>query len=84
MPINKKPQQSPTAFLKDVGILLGAGALAFFVMFLAISKGGMFKTADTAPTPTASSPEDPMQAIHNKVAQDAIEINMKSSNATPT
>jgi hypothetical protein len=73
MPTNKKPQPSPTAFLKEVGILLGAGGLTFFVMFLAISKGGMFKITDTAPSAAASSPEDPMQAIHNKVAQDAID-----------
>jgi hypothetical protein len=32
MPTNKKPQQSPTAFFKEVGILLGAGALTFFVI----------------------------------------------------
>jgi hypothetical protein len=73
MPTNKKTQQSPTAFLKEVGILLGAGTLPLSVMFLAISKGGMFKTTDTAPTPAASTPEDPMQSIHNKVAQDAID-----------
>jgi hypothetical protein len=73
MPTNKKTQQSPTAFLKEVGILLGAGTLTLSVMFLAISKGGMLKTTDTAPTPAASTPEDPMQSIHNKVAQDAID-----------
>jgi hypothetical protein len=73
MPTNKKPLPSPTAFLKEVGILLGAGSLTFFVMFLAISKGGMFKATDTTPAPTASNPEDPMQSIHNKVAQDAID-----------
>jgi hypothetical protein len=73
MPTNKKPQQSPTAFLKEVGILLGASTLTFFVMYLAIAKGGMFKVADTAPIPAASSPEDPMQSIHAKVAQDAID-----------
>jgi hypothetical protein len=73
MPTNKKHQPSPTSFLKEVGILLGAGGLTFFVMFLAISRGGMFRAADTAPIPAASGPEDPMQSIHNKVAQDAID-----------
>ena len=80
------PQKTPANFLKEVAILLGAGAGTLFIMFLLIARGGLFRSTSIEPNAAISSSPSPTsfeEKVNQKVISDTIaqfEIVKRSGN----